>query len=408
MKKIVAVLLALMLSLACLSAFAETAKDETVNRLILLNNAFDGMETSKQRYNAYWLNCWNFGEVAAANFWFPPAADEKASVTAYTDYYTVEDDTFESMSAKFLSLGFDESYDVVCGPTQKMNAAVQYMGYILSGHEGLLFMPEDGWEIPDLFECVEMAAADAYTFEAADGYTVDVDAAQLDQCSIAYVDDRIDGVLPGMGDYTLYDIRAIYPAGLTKDSEAPDGVCHLTIFANAEGVYDTDAPHITNFGGTLYDAYSVKDLLDKYAVAACEEVKIVSYKDGYSKADKYENFIQKYITITSPKGTHPFTLGQVQPRNDGVQNAGWYVLSQDAFYYLPEESADVAFTDLFAGAAIMREAASYTITCADGDTHTVTADQLKDCFVGWKDGAAVGILPGVEAPCKLVSIQTAE
>ena len=30
------------------------------------------------------------------------------------------------------------------GPTQKMNAMVQYMGYILTGHEYALFMPDDG------------------------------------------------------------------------------------------------------------------------------------------------------------------------------------------------------------------------------------------------------------------------
>ncbi len=391
MKKVLALVMAMLLVLSAIPALAE---GEGVERLIVLNNAFEGLEVSSQRYNAYWLDCWNFGQFAEDNFWFIPADDDQVSVVAYTDYYTDSADTFATMSEKYISLMYDDLYDVVCGPTQKMTTAVQYMGYITVGYEAVLFMQEDGWDVSELFEDIGMAKADAYEFIAADGYTVKVAADKIDQCFIEFVDERVDGVLPGLGSYTLFDIRYIVPAGTKEGSEPVEGINKITVFVNAEGVYDTEAPEVTNFGGTLYDAYSVAELLAKHEVTPCETVKTIAYTDGYTMNDSYELFAQKYIAMTSPKATHPFTLGQVQPRNAGVQNAGYYILSEDAFFFLPEGSENVAVADIFAKIGMV-EADAYLFTCADGYTHEVKAEKLDECFIGFVDGRVDGITPGL-------------
>ena len=87
-----------------------------------------------------------------------PEANEVVAVTAYSDGYTDDGtDSYETLCAKGIAFGFTDSkggtYDVFTGPTQKMNAMVQYMGYILTGHECALFMPDDGWEnLKELFD----------------------------------------------------------------------------------------------------------------------------------------------------------------------------------------------------------------------------------------------------------------
>lgn len=63
-----------------------------------------------------------------------------------------------------------------------MNAMVQYMGYILTGHECALFMPDDGWEnLKELFDEIKMAPAESYDFICADDYTEEIAAADLEK-----------------------------------------------------------------------------------------------------------------------------------------------------------------------------------------------------------------------------------
>ena len=105
------------------------------------------------------------------------------------------------------------------------------------------------------------------------------------------------------------------------------------------------------------------------------------------------------MTMTSSKGTHPFTLGQIQPRNDVLQKVGYYVLAKDAFFFLPEptegvDAANVPFTEIFEKAGMV-EAAEYKLTATDGFSWTVSANELAECFVGWVDGRPDAIIPGL-------------
>ena len=391
-------LFVLLLALTMMTAFAAPAF--AVERIIVLNNAHSDLALSSNRYNAYWLNAWSIAQVVEDNFWFDVAPDTLVSVVAYSDYYTDESNTFEALKNKHISLKFNDEYDVICGPNQSMNAAVQYMGYIVAGPEALLFMQEDGWKMDELFEDVGMAKADRYVFHAADDYTHVVDADKLGESSIEFVDGRIDGVLPGLGKYTLYNVRYIYVEGADQEGFEPlEGVNKITVFENAEGVYGEEAPEVTNFGGVLYDSFAVKDLLDKFEIPVEGEVTAISFADGSTKTESVELFAQKFMAMTSSKGTHPFTLGQIQPRNDVLQKVGYYVLAKNAFFFLPEptEGVDVAnvpFTEIFEKAGMV-EAAEYKLTATDGFSWTVSADELAECFVGWVDGRPDAIIPGL-------------
>lgn len=125
---------------------------EGLHKLVMLNTLVKDIETVKSedsRFNAYWLPSYKLGEIFEKNFWFVPEANEVVAVTAYSDGYTDDStDSYETLCAKGIAFGFTDSkggtYDVFTGPAQKMNAMVQYMGYILTGHECALFMPDDG------------------------------------------------------------------------------------------------------------------------------------------------------------------------------------------------------------------------------------------------------------------------
>ena len=61
---------------------------EGMKELIVLNNAFDGLELSKQVYNAKeWHKCYSLKEIVEDNFWFIPSPDDEAVTVAFTDFY---------------------------------------------------------------------------------------------------------------------------------------------------------------------------------------------------------------------------------------------------------------------------------------------------------------------------------
>ena len=166
---------------------------EGLHKLVVLNTLVKDIETVKSedsRFNAYWLPSYKLGEIFEKNFWFVPEANEVVAVTAYSDGYTDDGtDSYETLCAKGIPFGFTDSkggtYDVFTGSTQKMNAMIQYMGYILTGHECALFMPDDGWEnLKELFDEIKMAPAESYDFICADDYTEEIAAADLENCKI--------------------------------------------------------------------------------------------------------------------------------------------------------------------------------------------------------------------------------
>lgn len=405
MKKVFALLLAFALVLS-LAACSETDPEPTpqpdnppvedpvatpdpepaptgVQRLLVMNNAFEGLETSSQCYNAKeWHKAYSIGELIDANFWFAPAEDTTVLTVAYTDFYTDECDvaSFRNKYVSFQQDNAEYDYDLFVGPAQKESTDVSYKGYCLVDKEAILFMQEEGWNVADLFDYVEMADADAYDFICADGYVETISKDKLAECSIFYNDNGgVDATSIEYPQYGLTAIRYIVPTGMDETSEpAAEGVSKITVALNAEGIYETDAPYLQNRAGVYYDSWSAADLIAKYGIKECDSVKVVSYKDGYSQNEDYALFTQKYIAYQAPndKGNEKeyFTLGQAQAKDAGVTNAGYYIFAEDALAFVPAAGLTVA--DAFA-AVEMAEAENYTLTYLDGTTATKTADEVK-------------------------------
>ena len=362
---------------------------EGLHKLVVLNTLVKDIETvnsEDSRFNAYWLPSYKFGEIFEKNFWFVPEANEIVAVTAYSDGYTDDGtDSYETLCAKGLAFGFTDSkggtYDVFTGPTQKMNAMVQYMGYILTGHECALFVPEDGWEsVKELFEEIGMAEAESYDFICADDWTEEIAAEDLDKVKI-YVDEKgtVDATSILYAGYGLTSIRYIVPHGLTKESEPVDGICHIVVMPNADGILDTEATELMNYGGTLYDAYPVADVLAKAGIETTT-AKAISYKDGYIFDYDIDTFMKVYICLDTKNKNDAFTCGKAQVRDQLCKAAGQYIFDDAALVYVP--GTDVlpdgySVTDLFKTVGMV-EAKAYKFTCADGWSEEIDAEDLAE------------------------------
>lgn len=353
-------------------------------RVIMLNNAFEGLETSKQCYNAKeYHKCYNLGEMIDDNFWFVPAEDTEVQTVAYTDFYSDVCD-LETFRGKFISFQEDNDefdYDLFVGPNQKESNDVQYKGYLIVDKEAFLLMQEEGWNVKELFEYIAMADADSYDFVCADGYTETIAKEDLENVAIFYSENgTVDATSIAYPDSSLMNIQYIIPTGLTKESEpAAEGISRITIARNAVGVYETEAPYSENRAGTFYDAWAVTDLFEKFDVKESEKVQCVSSLDSYTQDEDFSLFTQKYIAYQGPneKGDNKdfFTLGRAQERNTGVTNVGYYVLDEDAFAYIPADG--IAVSDIFSAIG-MCEAPDYVLTYADGTTETKAAAEVTD------------------------------
>lgn len=354
-----------------------------VKNLYVMNNAFDGLETSSQCYNAKeWHKAYSLGELIDDNFWFAPAEDTTVLTVAYTDFYSDECtlDTFRQKYVSFQKDNEEFEYEIFVGPAQKESSDVTYKGYCIVDKEVILFMQDEGWNVSELFDYVSMAEADSYDFICVDGYTETIVKEDLEKCSIFFNDKGgVDATSIQYPQYNLSGIVYIVPNGMEEGSEpAAEGVSKINVALNCEGVYETEAPYLQNRAGVYYSAWSVADLIAKLNITACDSVKIISYKDGYTKVDDYATFAEKYIAYQAPneKGNEKeyFTLGQVQPKDAGVSNAGYYIFSDDALVFVPADGITVA--DAFETVG-MAAADNYTLTYTDGTTATKTADEVK-------------------------------
>ena len=265
---------------------------EGMKKLIVLNNAFDGLELSKQVYNAKeWHKCYSLGEIVKDNFWFQPQEDSDAATVAFTDFYE-DRETAKTFMSKYVSLAKDNEkydYDLFVGMNQKETYDVKYKGYCTVGSEALVFVPEDGWSVEELMEILPFVEADTYDLVTVDGKAYRVDSDKIGDFEIL---PEGDGYVVSDGETVISDPYYLIPTGLTPESEVVDGfIMRATVIYNAKGVYDTEAPYSENRAGVVYSAWSCAELLDKFQVPVAGDVVITSYKDGYTK--EYEEYIVK-------------------------------------------------------------------------------------------------------------------
>ncbi|MCI7607059.1 MAG: hypothetical protein MSS69_09950 [Spirochaetales bacterium] len=351
---------------------------EGMKELIILNNAFDGLELSKQVYNAKeWHKCYSLAEIVEANFWFMPADDDDAVTVAFTDFYE-DRETAKTFMSKYVSLAKDNEkydYELFVGMNQKETYDVKYKGYCKVGVEALVFVPEDGWMIDELMEIMPFASAPSYDLVTVSGDRYRVSSEDIIDYEIL---PEGDGCVVTNGDITIADPLYLIPTGLTPESEVEEGVVsRATVLINANGVYGVDAPYSENRAGVVYSAWSCAELMDKFGVPTVGDVVITSYKDGFTKTISAEEFASLYIAFQAPtsKGDQKdfFTLGRNQERNAGVNNVGSYVFDDASFIYIPD--AGLSCADI-ASETGMAESDEYLITYVNGDSIVISGEEF--------------------------------
>jgi len=384
----------LLVSLVAGALFAQSIYEnpEGMKKIIILNNAFEGLEESRQCYNAKeWHKSYSLGQIIDDNLWFTPADDAIVSTVAYADLYTDTCDlaTFRGKLVSLIKDNPEYDYDLFVGPNQKESSDVWYKGWCIVGNEALVFMPEDG--ITDLLyvaENVGLVPATGFVFENVAGKSVTLTAEQLASAQILYVDGSITLIC---GDVSLADVQSVTVAGITKASKVEgDGVYRMVMVPNAVGVYGVDAPLLGNRAGTWYPtattakhkyagAYSVADLFAKFDITPCDSVQVVSYADGYAREEEYVHFTKKYIAWHA--SAEYITMGMEQSRKeDAVYNAGFYILKDEAFVYIPEAGNGINLGEVFAKIG-MADVVQYKLSYADGTVMLVYNESIPNLYI---------------------------
>lgn len=390
MKKLLTIALLVFLVAGALTAQSISENPEGMKKIIILNNAFEGLEASRQCYNAKeWHKSYSLGQIIDDNLWFTPADDTIVSTVAYADLYTDTCD-LATFRGKLVSLVKDNpayDYDLFVGPNQKESSDVWYKGWCIIGNEALVFMPVDG--ITDLLyvaENVGLVPATGFVFENVAGESVTLTAEQLVAAQILYVGDEITLLC---GDISLANVKSVTVEGITKDSKIEgEGVYRMVMIPNADGVYGVDAPLLGNRAGTWYPtattakhayagAYSVADLFAKFDITPCDSVQVISYADGYAREEEYVHFTKKYIAWHA--SAEYITMGMEQSRKeDAVYNAGFYILKDEAFVYIPETGINLG--DVFAKIG-MADVVQYRLSYADGTVMTVYREAIPNLVI---------------------------
>ena len=187
----------------------------------------------------------------------------------------------------------------------------------------------------ELFDEIEMAPADSYDFICSDGWTEEIAADDLEKVQIYKSEGgTIDATSILYAGYGLTSIQYIVPHGLTAESEPVDGICHIVVMPNAVGVLDEEPAELMNYGGTVYAAYPVTDVLAK-AEIELSPVKAISYKDGFTFEYDAELFEKLYICLDTKNKNDAFTCGKDQVRDQLCKAAGQYVFADAALVYVP-------------------------------------------------------------------------
>lgn len=386
MKKLVVGLLLVCLAVSAVFAQSISETTEGMQRIIILNNSFEGLEATSQCYNAKeWHKCYNLGELVDQNLWFTPSDDTLVPTVAYGDSYT-DTTTLAVFRGKYVSFLKDNNssfeYDLFVGPNQKESAEVWFKGWCIIGPEAFVFMQAEGIEnLLYVAENVGLVPATGFVFESVSGEQVTLTAEQLADAKIVYEDGNV--ITLECGDVSLPNVYSVTVEGITKDSKIEgDGVYRMVMIQNAKGVYGVEAPYLQNRAGVYYPttktashaypgSYSVAELFAKFDVKPCASVKVISYKDGFARDEEYEHFTKKYIAWHAT-GEY-ITLGQEQSKAEGaVFNAGYYILDEDSFAYIPE--AGLSLAEAFEKVG-MAEVCQYKLTYADG---TVERLYLED------------------------------
>lgn len=378
MKKLLSLLVVGLIAVSLVFALGEVEKPKGISKLVILNNALDGLNMTDQCYNAKeYHKAYSLSEIMDDNLWF--ASSDDVVTVAFADLY--EDHTkLDEFRRKFVSLSKDNKaydYDIFVGQAQKESYDVKYKGYTKFGSEVMVFAPEDGWNLAELFE-FSGATGDKFTVMSLSDSTYEFTKEELADLTLMpnEANDSVN-LLKG-GEVVLKDVYDIVEAGVRNNKVESGRVVRFFMLLTAKGVYGAEPKYLENRAGTFYKAASVISLFEKYNVQKCDTVKVTSYKDGYSQNEDWAQFTAKYITYQEPTSAGVqkdfFTLGKTQERNKGVVNIGTIILESEAFAFIGYNS--ITAYELIQSVGMV-DATSYRFTYKGGDIRTYTTEQLK-------------------------------
>lgn len=185
---------------------AEAPAAAGVQRIIVWNNAIEGLTASDQpRYEGDLRSAYSIQEVYDK---CGIVGNETIQVIGSDGY--VGEEALSDLLQKYMTI-VGNNAPVVVGEAQDPDWAVWEVAYINFGADVIMTSYKDQISVKDIFAALGMAEAESYDFICTDGYTQNVLAADIADCYVSWVDGRIDGVVPGIGDYTLYSLLYIQP-----------------------------------------------------------------------------------------------------------------------------------------------------------------------------------------------------
>lgn len=183
------------------------AATTTVQRIIVWNNAIQGLTASDQpRSEGDLRSAYAIKDVYDK---CGIKGNEKVQVIGSDGY--VGEEALSDLLKKYLTLE-GENAPIVVGEAQDPDWAVWQAAYINFGADAIMTSYKDKLSVKDMFKALGMVEAENYDFICTDNYTQKVPAADIADCYISWVSDRVDGVVPGIGSDTLYSILYIQPS----------------------------------------------------------------------------------------------------------------------------------------------------------------------------------------------------
>lgn len=387
--------------------------------LYVVNNFADDMEPVyddfRTKYNAYWLDAYSISKFAEDNFWYMPEDDDICTVISFADLYDYNAGfetplTWATFKDQYFCLNVPEDLaanyptGTLCGTGLEKDYLPYNQGYIICGPEAIILptTDEEGYVCQYLFEDLGMVAAEEYEFHCGDGYVHPVAAADLADEYI-YMDEtgRVHANCIEWPDYPLMDIQFIVATGYDENSTpAEEGITKINFANNGVGVLDAENTKASEtvvlvegatvkapLGGSTQNGYPVADLLAAMGVPACETVTAISYVDGSTLDQTYDDFIQKFIVLTDSKDRAPYTVGTVQPYGNVVKNTGYFVMGDSVLLCVPATATKeqgICMNDVLAALGIEGVTAA-NVVCSDGYSEEIDAEDFADLFIFYNE-----------------------
>ena len=97
---------------------------------------------------------------------------------------------------------------LLAGPEVEKEQRVKYLKYIKTANESICFV-EETLNVGEMFSALDMLDTGSYKFVAADGFSFEVAAADIDECTLYKNESNVNGTLAGLTGGDMRDVLYI-------------------------------------------------------------------------------------------------------------------------------------------------------------------------------------------------------